>query len=330
MSSIKTIDELPELTFERILSYVSLEDRLKLRFVSRSWYHRINSFKVNKLCFSLCPGGFIWGKGQWIRGAFAQNLIGSLRFQAFFATFGPTILSNLKHLLLCDLNCLQPETMAALIQALNSSVQLEELDIFALSLHTISDRLSAFQMNLPNLRSIRLEQVFLIGKLTVDAPRLREVRLLICDRLNLVILNGESIERFLTDKLEYTEVKNLKNMQYFYNGDRSAIDPKLLSSLNQLKEFHTMDLGQVANLFEQKRRYVLTHLKIYLWGLLLDGPEDSVISTISTISNFNDFNDEVLPCLAKHPPDWPTRSRSSCILTTNHSNVSSPNWRSTF
>ena len=82
------------LPFEQILSYLSLEDRLKSRAVSRSWYHMIDRLKVKSLCFSGHPSGFIWGKSRLVSGAFVQNFISSPRFEPFATTFGQTILSN--------------------------------------------------------------------------------------------------------------------------------------------------------------------------------------------------------------------------------------------
>ena len=63
-TKVETMDDLPELPFEQILSQLSLEDLLKSRTVSRAWYHRINSFKVKSLCYSERPLGFIEGKSR--------------------------------------------------------------------------------------------------------------------------------------------------------------------------------------------------------------------------------------------------------------------------
>ena len=97
------MDDLPELPFEQVLSYLSLEDLLKSRAVSRAWYNRIDNFKVKSLCFSNLPSGFIDGKSRLVSGVFVQNFISSTRFECFFGTFGQSILYNLKHLRLCEL-----------------------------------------------------------------------------------------------------------------------------------------------------------------------------------------------------------------------------------
>ena len=79
--------ELPELPFERILSYLSLKDRLKWRAVSRRWYNKIDSFRVKSLYLPERPSGFIEGKS----GASVQNFISSPQFASFFDTFGQPI-----------------------------------------------------------------------------------------------------------------------------------------------------------------------------------------------------------------------------------------------
>ena len=75
------MDDLPELPFEKVLSYLSLEDRLKSRAVSRRWYWTINNFKVKSLCYLDHPAGFIRGKSRLVSGAFARNFISSSRFE---------------------------------------------------------------------------------------------------------------------------------------------------------------------------------------------------------------------------------------------------------
>ena len=289
-TEVKTIDDLPKLPFEQILSYLSLKDRLKSRAVSRGWYHRIDSFKVKSLCYSPCPSGFIYGKRRWVSGAFAQNFVSSARFEWFFSTFGQSILSNLKQLRLCDLD-LKKVNATAFFQILNSFGQLEELGLFGFyDLLVSSDPRTEFELNLLMLNSLQLEKVQGIKTLTLDAPRLQKVKVSRCPFLRLVIVHGESVERLLTDQFVYTAVKNLKSLQYLYIGSSgrpsSAIDSTLLSGLDQLKEIHLNDPRSVEMLFEQKQRNGRTDLKIYLGGLLLNGPEDPAIDFSS---NFKEF-----------------------------------------
>ena len=127
-TEVKKMDDLPELPFEKVLSYLSLEDRFKLRANSRRWYKKIDSFKVKSLCYSERPSGFIFGKNRWVSGAFAQNFISSPRFESFVSAFDQLILSNLKYLRLCELR-LTAENRTAFAQALQSFGQLQELDL---------------------------------------------------------------------------------------------------------------------------------------------------------------------------------------------------------
>ena len=63
------LNDLPVLPFEKILSYLSPQDLLKSRAVSRRWYRMINGFRVKRLFYSK-----------------RLNLIGSSRFEPFVST----------------------------------------------------------------------------------------------------------------------------------------------------------------------------------------------------------------------------------------------------
>ena len=293
------MDDLPELPFEKVLSYLNLEDRLKARAVSRRWYHKINCFKVKSLCYSSRSSDFIRGKRRWVSGAFAQNFVSSTRFATFFDTFGQTILSSLKRLRLCDLD-LSEGDRAAFIRTLNSFSQLEELDIIQARFNQSNLQ---FKLNLPMLTSLQLEYVDGIEKLTLEAPRLQQVKILGDYRTNLRVkfVHGESVERLLIKRSDYTEVKKLKNLKALYIGDRiEVIDPTFLSGLKQLKEIHLQCDHSVSELFEQKQRSGRADLKIYFCGLLLNGPEDPA-RNVFRFPFFNDLSGEWLACLAKNP-----------------------------
>ena len=165
---VATMDDLPELPFEKVLSYLNLEDRLKSRAVSRRWYHQINSFRPKTLCYSSRPTGLIMKKNNRLSRAFAKNFISSTRFASFFDTIGQTILSNLKHLRLCDLD-LNEGDQTAFTPTLNSFGQLEKLDI----IRATCGQQYVVNLNLPMLTSLHLEQVDEIEKLTLKAPRLQ-------------------------------------------------------------------------------------------------------------------------------------------------------------
>ena len=289
------MDDLPELPFEKVLSYLSLEDRLKARAVSRRWYNLINIFKVKTLCYSDRPAGFILGKRRLVSGSFAQNFICSTQFESFFNTFGPTILSNLKHLRICDLR-VSPEKLPAFFSTLQSFGQLEELDIIRFNFHLSSSWSKKFELTLPVLTSIRLEKVRGFNKLTLDAPQLLKIKTSESYHLSLELVHAESVEWFMTSSWTAIAVKGMKNLKYFYLDEFfDVIDPTFLSSFEQLKEIHLRIEHDLEELFEQKHRHSRTDLKIYLCGLLLNGPDDPAIrSLLGPV-------EKALRCLAENP-----------------------------
>ena len=98
------------------------------------------------------------------------------------------------------------------------------------------------------------------------------------------IVHVESIERLIIDDIcnNYNRVKKLKNLKYLFTGGQIRFDPTFLFHLRQLKEIHLSDARpeKVLPLFEQKQRYGRACLKIYLCGLLLNGPRDPVIGSL--------------------------------------------------
>lgn len=281
-TKVKTIDDLPELPFEKVLSYLGLSDRLKSRAISPGWYQRINSLKVNTLCFSARPLGFTLEKNRWASGVFARNFIGSHRFVSFFATFARSILSNLRHLRLLELN-LEHIDGTTLALTINSFSQLEELDIIRLNqlegldiddYKCYSNPEIEFELNLPMLTSLQMESVYGIEKLTLDAPKLRKIKLAWCSNLVLVVVHGESVEMLLIKEGRYIAVKSLKKLKILHIGRDSGIYPTDLSVLDQLKEVHLTNSEHITGFFKCKQRYGRVDLKIYFQGHLLNGPED--------------------------------------------------------
>ena len=287
------MDEMPELPFEQVLSYLSLKDRLKARTISRAWRNTFDRYPVKTLCFSEHPIGRILGKGRWVSSTFAENFISSTRFASFFDTFGPTILSSLRHLRLCDLNLTEGDP-TAFARTLNSLDQLQKLDIVRAELNQQD------VFNLPMLTSLQLEDVYGIEKLTLEVPRLRDVKILDCSALRVEIVHGESVEWLLVDCWEYTDMKKLKNLQYLYVKCHPGIDPLFLSTLHQLKEIHTYDHESVCKLFEQKQRSGRADLKIYFCGLFLNGPEDPAMNAFQKTS-LDYLTGNWLVCLTENP-----------------------------
>ena len=292
------MDDLPELPFEQVLSYLNLEDRLKARTVSRAWRNKFDRYPVNTvntLCFSSRPRDFIFRKSRWVSGPFAENFISSTRFESFFDTYRQMILFSLKHLRLCDLN-LSEGDQEAFARILNSFDQLEQLDIIRATFNQFQE----YDLNLPKLTRLQIEE-FECLKFTLKASRLREVRLLggYETNPNVQFVHGESVERLFIDHWEYTDVKKLKNLQHLYVNFHEGINPTFLSSLKRLKEFHTNEPGDVSNLFEQKRRYDRVDLKIYLYGLLLNSPDDPATNAFRD-SFCDHLTGESLVCLAEN------------------------------
>ena len=170
------MDELPELPFRKVLSYLSLEEVIKLRAVSRSCQWMIDNYRVMHLCYSRVPIGHIIEKNLWVTGAFTQNLIVSTKFESFFKTFSQSILSHLKHLRLYDID-FNAGNRTAFTRMLNSLGQLEELDLVGKWILRTNNKQRQLKLKLPMLKSVLFEQVLGIKKLTLEAPNLKKVKI---------------------------------------------------------------------------------------------------------------------------------------------------------
>ena len=274
------MNNLPDLPFELILGCLSLEEQIKCKAVSRRFYHVISRFRPTSLFFSDRPSpSFIFGKRQLISSEYASNFVSSPRFDLFFNAFGQSMLSSLKHLRLCDLD-LHAESRRMFMSTLNSFSQLEELGIFRFKLRGDSEQsISKFWLNLPMLNSIQLEDLPGIKNLTLDTPRLVNIKFYNRQsNLSLDIVHAESVERLIIWTMEgVAEVANLTNLQYFWCDESFGINSTFLSSLKQLKEIHLARLFDVKALLEQKRRYCRADLNIFCCGCLLNGPEDPAL-----------------------------------------------------
>ena len=284
------MDDLPLLPFEQVLSYLSLEDLLKARTVSRSWRNKFD-FEMKSLCFSESPRDFVKGKDRLINDQFAKNFVNSHRFASFFTAFGQTILSNLKHLRLCELE-LNEEDRTVFARSLNVFCQLQELDLIRFGyppdglkrtglFYSLAgpDPKMQVELNLPMLHSVQLDKVFGIEKLTLNSPRLQKVKLFECSQsLRLELVHAESVEKVICDRIEHLEVMKLKSLKYLYMNSYRNFDSSFLTAVPELKEIHLLYSNEISNLFEQKRQNGCTHLKIYFVGVLLDGLNDSARS----------------------------------------------------
>ena len=291
-----TMDDLPELPFEKVLSYLSLEEVIKLRAVSRSCLWKIDNYKVKHLCYSRLPFGHIVEKHRWVSGAFAQNFIVSIRFESFFKTFGQTILSHLKHLRLYEPD-FHTGSRTGFTRALNSFIQLEELNLIGKWILHIDPKQGGRQLklNLPILKSVQFEQVDGIEKLTLNAPMLKKVKLN-KSRLFLDLVHGESVESLLIDHMGYVKLESLKNLKTIYLGHLVEIHFTLLFGLNQLKAIHLAGDSGVRELFDLKQRHGRLDLQIFRLGCLLSGPDDPTIHP-----DFKCYNEAILLYLAANP-----------------------------
>ena len=188
------LNDLPALPFEKILSYLSLADRIRCRAVSRIWCMMINSFRIKTLCFSESGAFCCFGDYQRVKGTFVQNFISSPRFESFLNLFCQSILFSLKYLRLCDL-LIGPKDFEVFARAIDSFGQLKELEIIHFGDQCASSGID-LELNLPMLQIIHLEDSWKIKKLTLNAPKLQKVKLVACS-LFLDNGHGQSVESLL-------------------------------------------------------------------------------------------------------------------------------------
>ena len=269
------MDDLPELPFEKVLSYLSLEEVIKLRAVSRSCLWKIDNYKVKSLCYSEVPIERIYERNRWVSGAYAQNFIVSTKFESFFKTFGRSILSHLKRLRLYAPD-LRVESPTAFTDAINSFSYLEELDLIGKWYSKKNRERRELELNLPMLKSVQFKEVRGIEKFTLNAPMLKKVKLK-KSRLFLDLVHGESVECLhVESSFKCVKVSTFKNLKYAYLGPviETRIDFPSLISLEHLKAIHLTFDDDVHQLFDLKQRYGRADLQIYRHGYLLNGPDD--------------------------------------------------------
>lgn len=254
------MDNLPWLPLAKILSYLSLDDRIKYRAVSQSWRDCIDNFKETSLCFSELKRGHLFEKRRLVNDKFDRAFIASTKFESFFSNFAKSIFSHLKNLRICRLTL---KVSLPLFQIINSFGKLEELNLINLRLGPVEP-----QLELPNLRRIWIENLNGIGKLILDASKLQRIDLWDCGALRLEIINGESVESIIATSTTYLDVEKFKNLKYLYCFRLEPINDKFLSNLDELEELH-FNSGLSIKLLNQKRRYQPS-LKLYYRGLLLD------------------------------------------------------------
>ena len=258
------LDDLPLLPFEKIFSYLSLVERIRLRGVSKRWQTLIGCFTVKKLFYSPFPRGCVFRKNQIASGAFAQYFICSCKFVEIFYTFGQPMFLRLRHLRLYKFS-FSPEIIPHFVRIIGSLGLLEQLDLIEFSCLNSSG--IEFQLNLPNLISLLICITGGIEKLTLDAPKLEKIKLQDC-KLTISLVHVENVKRLLIEHFGQIKVHELKNLTHLTIVSRSEIDSTLLADLEQLNEIHLQNYAHIPNLFDQKQRFVRTGLKIYFFWLL--------------------------------------------------------------
>lgn len=294
MSSTETkMYDPPELVLEKILSYLSLADRLRSRAVSKRWCQMIDRLKVNTLCYSERPIGFLIGKSR-----FVSTFICSPRFESFFfSSFGRSLRDHLRRLHLCNLNVNGKET--AFTEFLSSFDQLEELNIISLQ----ADEL---KLKLQMLNSIQLREDVSVMELTLDTPRLKTVHLESYPILNLI---HESVETLYIDTLEFltdcasgeplelsNQLGNLKSL-YFNRYSHSSFSFLLRKTL-QMKNVYVFRLAYARNLIIQMSDYPWYDLSIYFCGMLVNGLDDPLFDR-NRFPQFGQFRGNALAYLSE-------------------------------
>lgn len=261
------MDTLPDLPFELMLSYLELKQLIKSRAVSRGWLKKVDRFRAESLCFSEWESDHILDKYRRIFGKFSSNYIKSSRFESFFDSFVGSILRNLKHLRVFALNV--EHRSPDFISKLNSFDRLVTLDIIAV--HGLYGDL---RLELPNLRSIHLEDVPGHATLRLDAPRLLKIKVW-DSHFRLIVDHAESVERVVTKNDQNLEVKRFGNLEVFHCERLLAIDAAFLSELRRLKAIHFVGHQTTLRaLHDQRQRHNRTDLKIFYHGLCLDTADD--------------------------------------------------------
>ena len=96
-------------------------------------------------------------------------------------------------------------------------------------------------------------------------------------------------------------MKKLNHLKYIYIGYDTEFDPTLLTGLKKLKTIHLNKRGEVSKLYKFYSREQHRHAdtKIYLFGVLLNGPDDPLIDSFEKRDHNYYFAHENLDDLIK-------------------------------
>ena len=267
------MNNLPPPLFARVLAYLKLDEKLKLRCVCKEWMRRIDEDSKLK---SLLICTHYQSKSKWYRKWIDTNEFADLRNVFLSANLRSLYIRSASRLLDNVLNLsFYYVDIAIMNRVLARFRGLERLCIWQLESKPgwNNDKLSIDQ---PNLKVITIEMIFRIGLITVNAPALKFVTLSASyDENKITFVHPQSVEHLELKeghaKFEqcFEEFVNLKTLvlRETRRGEKPADD--LLCKLTRLQELHFFDSRLFDPLMQQKRKFKLDHLKLYLCGLNL-------------------------------------------------------------
>lgn len=267
--------ELPDLVLENLLAYLDLRTLIRCRAVSKRWCALASGIRVRNLLFSDWDVDHLHNKWQLLEPDFDRNYIECSKFESFFRHYAHSLLSRMRHLRVCELDLSIFRRRSAFVKVVNGFGELECLDLVR-----VSHLPGYFELNLPNLRSVRFEELKTFG-LTLDTPRLSELTCLFVVNIGLDFIHPESVESLLVygcspldPDLDLEKLKNLRFI-YIQRMNVSEIGPNFLVNLVRLEEIHlNYDRGALEKLQLQRHQYNRTDLRIYFHGLCLDHLND--------------------------------------------------------
>ena len=232
------------------------------------------------ICLSNVSKGYIFGKKKLVTlETIVHSPTGSPPSNRL--PFDP---ATIEHIRICQMS---PNDQQ--ISGLHLFSNIKKLEIWDCTINSISE----VNLNFPLLVTVRLQEVRGIEKLNLNASKLLNIWVVSCDRLKVFLVNGDSIKTVVTTVLQTVEMEKIKNLKYLYLYG-GQMDPSFLSGRDKMKEVHLGDESLVSNLFKQKKQD-RPNLKIYLYGCLLNGTDDPIVSCESLEDGLNHY-----PCQAEH------------------------------
>ena len=263
------MNDLPELPLKKVLSYLSLEDRNKMKVVSRWWYTMIKSFRTRDLCYSGRNREEIIKKSRLVTGTFAQNFIRSPVLDTFYELRSPPV--GVQHLRLTNFQSLSG---VLLINTLHRFECLQSLDLIRVGLAQPGD----LNLNLPTVKSVHLETFGLIAELNLNAPNLKSIKVYECDaNLRVTIACNLSVTTLIADDLNHIRAFNrLSNLERLFTR-RCEIRKHFLNDFPALTEIHLDDRESVLEILAQSSELKRLDLKVFRFGCPVKSQHDALV-----------------------------------------------------